>query len=76
MKKILLFILLVWANSVDAQNKFSISGYVKDSLSSESLIGATVSFSVSVLLKWLAGKYGRRQTTTTKNNKKKNNGKI
>ncbi len=44
MKKILLFILLVWANSVDAQNKFSISGYVKDSLSSESLIGATVSF--------------------------------
>jgi hypothetical protein len=44
MKKILLFILLVWANSADAQNKFSISGYVKDSLSSESLIGATVSF--------------------------------
>ncbi len=28
----------------DAQNKYSITGYVKDSLSSENLIGATVSF--------------------------------
>jgi CarboxypepD_reg-like domain/TonB-dependent Receptor Plug Domain len=44
MKKFQLIIFLVCANAAIAQNKFSISGYVKDSLSSENLIGATVSF--------------------------------
>jgi hypothetical protein len=44
MKKIPIFCLLMWALALQAQNKFSITGYVKDSLSSENLIGATVSF--------------------------------
>ena len=44
MKKILIICLLVWGNFASAQNKYSISGYVNDSLSSENLIGATVSF--------------------------------
>ena len=44
MKKILIFLLLILAGAVHAQKKYSISGYVKDSLSSESLIGATVIF--------------------------------
>jgi hypothetical protein len=44
MKKIPVFCLLVWATAVHAQNKFSITGYIKDSLSSESLISATVAF--------------------------------
>ena len=45
MKKTLLIFLLFYAGIVHAQNKYSITGYVKDSLSSENLIGATVSFS-------------------------------
>src|SRR5580692_7639768 len=44
MKKIWVFCLLLCVLAVHAQNKFSISGYIKDSLSSENLIGATVSF--------------------------------
>jgi CarboxypepD_reg-like domain/TonB dependent receptor/TonB-dependent Receptor Plug Domain len=44
MKKKILFCLLLYSGVVCAQNKFSITGYVKDSLSSENLIGATVSF--------------------------------
>jgi hypothetical protein len=44
MKKILFFCLWVTANAALAQNKFSITGYIKDSLSSESLISATVVF--------------------------------
>ena len=44
MKKILIFCLLLWASSMQAQQKYSIAGYVKDSLSSENLIGATVTF--------------------------------
>src|SRR5450432_2836302 len=44
MKKTLLFCLLLYAGIIRAQNKYSITGYVKDSLSSENLIGATVSF--------------------------------
>ncbi len=44
MKEILTFCLLFHIYQVHAQSKFSISGYVKDSLSSESLIGATVGF--------------------------------
>src|SRR5690242_311127 len=44
MKKILLISLLLYRSIIRAQNKFSITGYVKDSLSSESLIGATVTF--------------------------------
>src|SRR5664279_171995 len=44
MKKIGVLILMGWAAAVQAQTKFSITGYVKDSLSSESLIGATISF--------------------------------
>ena len=44
MKKILVFCLLIWSAGVQAQNKFSITGYVKDSLSSENLIGATIGF--------------------------------
>ncbi|HCL83152.1 MAG TPA: TonB-dependent receptor [Chitinophagaceae bacterium] len=44
MKKILLFCLWGWVTAVQAQNKYSITGYVKDSLSSENLISATVSF--------------------------------
>jgi len=43
-KKILLISLLFYGSILRAQDKFSITGYVKDSLSSESLIGATVSF--------------------------------
>jgi outer membrane receptor for ferrienterochelin and colicin len=44
MKKILVFCLLLPAAAVRAQNKYSISGYVKDSLSSENLIGASIIF--------------------------------
>src|SRR5450432_2433113 len=44
MKKILVYFLLLHALVADAQNKDSITGYIKDSLSSENLIGATVSF--------------------------------
>jgi hypothetical protein len=44
MKKILVICLCFASGAVSAQNKYSISGYVKDSLSSESLIGAAVSF--------------------------------
>ena len=44
MKRILIICLLACVNFVSAQNKYSISGYVNDSLSSENLIGATVSF--------------------------------
>ena len=43
MKKTWLICLLFYAGILHAQNKYSISGYVKDSLSSENLIGATVS---------------------------------
>jgi hypothetical protein len=44
MKKTLLICLCLYAGIIHAQNKHSITGYVKDSLSSENLIGATVSF--------------------------------
>src|ERR1700681_300382 len=44
MKKKLLFCLLLFTGVIHAQNKYSITGYVKDTLSSENLIGATVSF--------------------------------
>src|SRR5664279_3403969 len=44
MKKILVFCLWVTVTAAHAQNKFSITGYIKDSLSSESLISATVGF--------------------------------
>jgi hypothetical protein len=44
MKKTLLICLFLYAGIIHAQNKYSITGYVKDSLSSENLIGATVSF--------------------------------
>ena len=44
MKKVLVFCLLIWASAVQAQHKYSITGYVKDSLSSENLISATVGF--------------------------------
>ena len=44
MKKISLICLLLYTGIIHAQNKYSITGYVKDSLSSENLIGATVSF--------------------------------
>ena len=44
MKKILTFCLLFQISAAHAQSKFSISGYVKDSLSAENLIGATVGF--------------------------------
>ncbi|HMH31848.1 MAG TPA: TonB-dependent receptor [Puia sp.] len=44
MKKIISGLLFfVLANSAFAQNKFTLSGYVKDSLSAETLIGASVS---------------------------------
>jgi hypothetical protein len=43
MKKNLVFCLLIWTVDVHSQNKFSISGYIKDSLSSENLVGATLS---------------------------------
>ncbi len=36
--------LLLFACMARAQNKYSITGYVKDSLSSENLIGATITF--------------------------------
>jgi Outer membrane receptor for ferrienterochelin and colicins len=39
----LIFIFYFFAVSVFSQNKFTISGYVKDSLSGETLIGATIS---------------------------------
>ncbi len=35
---------MFYGGIIRAQNKYSITGYVKDSLSSENLIGATVSF--------------------------------
>jgi hypothetical protein len=44
MKKTLLCYLLMYSVFAEAQSKFSITGYIKDSLSSENLIGATVSF--------------------------------
>src|SRR6478736_6271021 len=44
MKKTLLICLLLYGGIIHAQNKFSVTGYVKDSLSSENMIGATVSF--------------------------------
>src|SRR5260221_1833559 len=44
MKNILVIFLLLLAAGTLAQNKFSITGYVKDSLSSESLISATIGF--------------------------------
>ena len=44
MKKILVCILVGWAMAVHAQNSYTLTGYIKDSLSSENLIGATVSF--------------------------------
>jgi uncharacterized membrane protein len=44
MKKILVFYLLFQVTAVQAQTKYSITGYVKDSLSAENLIGATVGF--------------------------------
>src|ERR1700722_6282943 len=44
MKKTLLICLLFYTGILRAQNKYTITGYVKDSLSSENLIGATVSF--------------------------------
>jgi len=44
MKKIPAIFLLLWATAIQAQQKYSITGYVKDSLSSENLIGSTVSF--------------------------------
>ncbi len=37
------FLLLILTGSLSAQQKFTISGYVKDSLSAESMIGASVS---------------------------------
>src|SRR5258707_8902441 len=43
MKKTLLICLLFYTGIIRAQDKYSITGYVKDSLSSENLIGATVS---------------------------------
>ena len=36
------FLLLLLSSSASAQNKFTISGYVKDSLNGETLIGATI----------------------------------
>src|SRR5664279_1158343 len=44
MKKTLFICLLLHAGIIHAQNKYSITGYVKDSLSAENLIGATVFF--------------------------------
>ncbi|HEY8733482.1 MAG TPA: TonB-dependent receptor, partial [Puia sp.] len=44
MKKILFIILLTGVSLAEAQNKYTISGYVKDSLSSENLAGASVRF--------------------------------
>src|SRR3954471_14097225 len=44
MKKNLFVFLFLYAGIIHAQEKYSITGYVKDSLSSENLIGATVSF--------------------------------
>jgi hypothetical protein len=44
MKNILLIYLLVQWTAVHAQTKFTIAGFVKDSLSSENLIGATIGF--------------------------------
>ena len=41
-KTIMLFILLAFSFTVNAQNKFTISGYVKDSQTGEALIGASV----------------------------------
>ena len=39
----LIFCILLFALSAVAQNKFTITGYIKDSLSSETLIGASIS---------------------------------
>ena len=39
---IIVFLLLLFSSSAAAQNKFTISGYVKDSLNGETLIGATI----------------------------------
>ena len=38
----IIFLLLLFSSSASAQNKFTISGYVKDSLNGETLIGATI----------------------------------
>ena len=35
-------LLLILSNTIHAQNKYTISGYVLDSLSGESMIGATI----------------------------------
>ena len=43
MKKLIAFTFLLFPLLVLSQNKFTLSGYVKDSLSGETLIGATVS---------------------------------
>lgn len=40
--RLLIFLLIVGFTSVNAQNKYTISGYIKDSLNGESLIGATL----------------------------------
>lgn len=40
--RLLIFLLIAVFTSVNAQNKFTISGYIKDSLNGESLIGATL----------------------------------
>ncbi|PWT71100.1 MAG: TonB-dependent receptor [Bacteroidetes bacterium] len=46
MKKLVLeLVFIVCLSSVYAQNKFTLTGYVRDSLSSESLIGATITIS-------------------------------
>lgn len=42
MRKILFLLLLLSSFAAQAQNKYTLSGYVRDSLSGESLIGATV----------------------------------
>ena len=44
MKNLLVFCLLLYSTAAQAQKKYSISGYVKDSLSAENLIGASVLF--------------------------------
>ncbi len=44
MKNFLVFCLLLYSTAARAQKKYSISGYVKDSLSAENLIGASVLF--------------------------------
>ena len=44
MRYIFSLLFIFWSLSSQAQTKFTISGYVKDSLSGETLIGATISF--------------------------------